>query len=37
VFPEGRDLATIRGELEQAGLWVRIVRPHGSGVGITED
>ncbi len=37
VFPDGRDLETIRGELELAGLWVRIVKPHGSGVGFTED
>ncbi|MBE0567408.1 MAG: 4-(cytidine 5'-diphospho)-2-C-methyl-D-erythritol kinase [Krumholzibacteria bacterium] len=36
VFQDGRDLATIREEFEQAGLWVRIVKPHPAGVGFTE-
>ena len=36
VFPDGQDLAAIRDEFEQAGLWVKIVRPHAAGVGFME-
>ena len=36
VFPEGKDLGMIRKEFEQAGLWVRVVKPHAAGAGFTE-
>ncbi len=37
VFKGGSDLSAILAEFEQAGLWARIVGPHASGVGFTED
>lgn len=37
VYPEGRDLATIAGGYEEAGLYVRVVGPHPGGVEIMDD